>query len=164
MRRVFSILALACASMVLVGCTAQTTGQAGGGTTNPGSNEVTVNTGGSSSGQVTVGTGNGKSSSWPASVPTLDAGYDFSYAKAGDSYYLGYKVKTSKDVKAIATDLTNLMKNVGWTLPSENVLESSEAIWYTFTNNTSSLTLTVGKDDSENGVYTIAMIMGPKTN
>ncbi len=165
MRKLLPIAVIAVASVVLVGCnvlqpTASTNSTGTGANTAAGINGSPNqnNTGTPTSG------GNPKSQYWPTDVGTLDAGYDFTYAKLSDTYYLSYKVSADKDAKSIGDDVKALLTASGWVLPADGTLESDTAVVQTYTKASNTLTMSIGKDDATTNIYSINIITGPQTS
>ena len=152
MNKKYVLTLLVLGSVALVGCVP-------GMPNSQTSNTSTSNT--SSNDELTVSNGDAKSSSWPSDIPTLDAGYDFEYTKAGSTYYLGYKVSANKNAGAIADDLTSMMRSAGWSVSADSKLETEDGVLMSFEKSGSTTVLTVGRDSSDTNIYQIGMISGP---
>jgi hypothetical protein len=139
-------------SLLLVGCTAQ-----------PGNNNNSSSTSSSDSNTNLGGGSAVKPASWPSSIPTLDGAYNYNYAKASDTYYLGYEIQTSQSVEETANKVDAQLKSTGWSLQSDASADTAQGSIRAYDQGSNHLTLAVSAADSGN-VHTIAIIMGPQTS
>lgn len=165
MRKVLLTTTVLFISLFVAGCNlVPSSSNSGSGSGNGnGTGNGTGNGNGTGGNQENTNTNTVKPAGWPTDIATAEGGFEYTYARIADTYYLGYKVKLNgKTVQQLHADLVNGYKAAGWSNDDNSILESDTGVFENFVKGDYTMTTTTAAESGDD-FATIAIISGKKT-